>query len=201
MTIINPWFHSLWRAPRLTLPCPTGTKQACLFRDNHPSITLPEIGLSIFGLSADSPKSNTTFVTKQSLPYPLICDPNQTLISAIGMKKAPKSTARGVVIIDKSGKVQAMKQAGPQDTVDVVMEYVQGKGKNGLSAETKSVPLPPDVAVPPKDANAIAAEEPPKMDEVPIAEENTIEQVESAETAAEVSETAAKIDAVEPAKL
>lgn len=64
-------------------------------------------GLSIYGLSADSPKSNTTFKTKQNLPFDLLCDPAANLIAAIGMKKAPKGTIRGVFVVDKEGKVLA----------------------------------------------------------------------------------------------
>jgi thioredoxin-dependent peroxiredoxin len=102
-----------------------GTTQACLFRDKYSSLT--ESGISVYGLSADSPKSNTTFATKQSLPYPLLCDPSAKMISAIGMKKAPKSTARGVVAIGKDGKVTVWEQAGPQRTLDAAMAVLSEK--------------------------------------------------------------------------
>ena len=82
-----------------------GTTQACLFRDEFTPLTAT--GYSIFGLSSDSPKSNTTFKTKQNLPYTLLCDPNATLTAAIGMKKAPKGTVRGVFVVSKAGTVEA----------------------------------------------------------------------------------------------
>lgn len=44
---------------------------------------------------------------KQNLPYTLLCDPKATLIAAIGMKKRPSGTTRGVFVVDKEGKVQA----------------------------------------------------------------------------------------------
>ena len=47
-----------------------GTTQACLFRDAYAPIT--SAGYSVYGLSTDSAKSNTTFVNKHSLPYPLL---------------------------------------------------------------------------------------------------------------------------------
>ena len=84
---------------------PGCTTQACLFRDGYTQLTAT--GLSIYGLSTDSPKSNTTFKTKQNLPYALLCDPAASLIAAIGMKKAPKGTTRGVFVINKEGKVLA----------------------------------------------------------------------------------------------
>lgn len=104
----------------------SGTTQACMFRDAY--TPLSATGLAIYGLSTDSPKSNTTFKTKQNLPYPLLCDPNATLISAIGMKKAPRGTTRGVFVVDKTGKVLAAEAGGPAATVDVVQKLVASKG-------------------------------------------------------------------------
>ena len=189
-----------------------GTTQACLFRDNYSPITAA--GLSVYGLSTDSPKSNTTFATKQSLPFPLLCDPSATLTGAIGMKKAAKSTTRGVVVIDKAGKVQVWEQAGPQKTVDAVMAYVQRNGTASKSApppapasdttmadappaggSTETAPAKTNDAAPTTTTEAgpaTANDEPPK--------EASAEEVKTAETAAEVSETAAKIDSAEEVK-
>jgi len=66
---------------------------------------------------------------------------NATLIGAIGMKKVPKGTTRGVFVIDKSGKVLAAEAGGPQATVDVVKAVV-GKmdgdvDSNGLEKTEK----------------------------------------------------------------
>lgn len=99
-----------------------GTTQACLFRDSYSSLT--SSGFAIYGLSKDSPKANTTFKEKQKLPYPLLCDPSGTLISAIGLKKAPSGTIRGVFVIDKTGKVLAAEPGSPGGTVNVVKKYV-----------------------------------------------------------------------------
>lgn len=82
-----------------------GTTQACLFRDEFTPLTAT--GFSIYGLSTDSPKANTSFKEKHSLPYTLLCDPKATLIGAIGMKKAPSGTTRGVVVFNKEGRVEA----------------------------------------------------------------------------------------------
>lgn len=100
----------------------TGTTQVCLFRDAYTPLTAD--GLAIYGLSTDSPKANTTFKTKQSLPYPLLCDPQATLIDAIGLKKTPKGTQRGVFVVDKAGKVLVAEAGGPAKTVERVQELV-----------------------------------------------------------------------------
>ncbi|OOQ86604.1 putative disrupter of telomere silencing protein Dot5 [Penicillium brasilianum] len=119
-----------------------GTKQVCLFRDNYTHLT--STGLSIYGLSADSPKANTTFKTKQNLSYSLLCDPSATLIGAIGFKKAPKGTTRGVFAVDKKGKVLIREAGGPDATVDAVQKLVargpdksEAKEEAGDDAEAK----------------------------------------------------------------
>ncbi|KAI8962843.1 AhpC-TSA-domain-containing protein [Daldinia sp. FL1419] len=101
---------------------PGCTNQACLFRDSYEPLT--KGGLAIYGLSADSPKANTTFKTKQSLPYPLLCDTSFALIEALGFKRAPKGIIRGVIVIDKSGKVLIAEPGGPAGTVDAVKKLV-----------------------------------------------------------------------------
>ncbi|KAJ5882169.1 Alkyl hydroperoxide reductase subunit C/ Thiol specific antioxidant [Penicillium soppii] len=107
---------------------PGCTKQACLFRDNHTHLT--SSGLSIYGLSGDSPKANTTFKTKQNLQYPLLCDPKATLIAAIGLKKSPKGTMRGVFAVDKKGKILLREAGGPDATVDAVQKIVANASKD-----------------------------------------------------------------------
>lgn len=133
-------------------------------------------GLSIYGLSTDSPKSNTTFKTKQKLPYTLLCDPAATLIGAIGFKKAPKGTTRGVFVIDKDGKILAAEPGGPAPTVEVVRKLV---GDNAVSEDTadKAEGETGDVEVEP-----------------PAATEEKKEDEESANVAAEVADSAAKLD-------
>ncbi|KAK3358899.1 merozoite capping protein-1 [Lasiosphaeria hispida] len=101
---------------------PGCTRQACAFRDSYTPLTAG--GLAIYGLSTDSPKANTTFRDKQKLPYPLLCDPSAALIGAIGLKKAPKGTTRGVFVVDKAGKVLAAEAGGPEGTVSVVKKIV-----------------------------------------------------------------------------
>jgi thioredoxin-dependent peroxiredoxin len=164
-------------------PAPTGTTQACLFRDNHPVLT--ESGLSVYGLSTDSPKSNTNFATKQSLPFPLLCDPSAKLIAAIGLKKSPKGTSRGVIVIDKTGKVIAWEQAGPQRTVDVVMGVLPKADPTSSTAEA----APEAMA-----ENGVTGGQASVNGQAAAEEQGTQEQVQTANTAAEVADSAEKID-------
>ncbi|KAL9006422.1 MAG: hypothetical protein Q9188_000827 [Gyalolechia gomerana] len=161
---------------------PGCTTQACLFRDQYTPLTAT--GYSIFGLSTDSPKSNTTFKTKQNLPYTLLCDPKATLISAIGLKKMPKGTTRGVFVVSKTGKVEAAEPGGPAATLEVVRKLVKNAGLSSSENVEK-----PGVERDPQDveANDIerrGAANPPKEDTDGV----------RAEVAAEVADTAQKLD-------
>jgi len=102
---------------------PGCTVQACAFRDGHDFLTSG--GLMIYGLSGDSPKSNTSFKTKQSLPYTLLCNPSYSLIGAIGLQQGTASkTKRGVFAVDKTGKVLLQMAGGPKPTVDAAQKLV-----------------------------------------------------------------------------
>lgn len=113
-----------------------GTKQACLFRDGYSDLT--STGLAIYGLSNDSPKANTTFKTKQNLPYPLLCDKESSLIAAIGLKKVPKGTQRGVFVVDKAGKVLISEPGSPAGTVDAVKALVTSKSSEEESKDSEA---------------------------------------------------------------
>ena len=52
------------------------------------------------------------------------------------MKKAPKSTTRGVFVVDKEGKVLVAEPGGPAATVEAVKKLV---GANGTTKAKESV--------------------------------------------------------------
>ncbi|KAL8702209.1 MAG: hypothetical protein Q9224_000124 [Gallowayella concinna] len=160
---------------------PGCTTQACLFRDEFTPLTAT--GYSIFGLSSDSPKSNTTFKTKQNLPYTLLCDPNATLITAIGMRKAPKGIVRGVFVMSKASKVEAVEPGGPAATVEVVRGLVKGAG--GSSGENVGKVVEAEEVQKDDGGDKEESQEAPKEDTEGI----------QAEVAAEVADTAEKLDA------
>ncbi|KAL2073609.1 hypothetical protein VTL71DRAFT_10935 [Oculimacula yallundae] len=161
---------------------PGCTTQVCLFRDQYTPLT--STGFSIYGLSKDSPKANTTFKTKQNLPYPLLCDTGATLIEAIGLKKAT-GTTRGVFVVDKSGKVLAAEAGGPAATVEVVKKLVGG-GSDAAPAlvaapDPVAPELKPEVATNGAGINGAAAA-------------TTSDDKAQASVADEVATTAAKLD-------
>ena len=62
---------------------PTCTVQACNLRDNN--ALLRAAGFSILGVSPDDQKSHLKFEGKYSLPFPLIADPDHTIIDKYGV--------------------------------------------------------------------------------------------------------------------
>jgi thioredoxin-dependent peroxiredoxin len=117
-------------------------------------------------------------VTKQNLPYTLLCDPSATLIDAIGFKKSPKGTQRGVFVVDKAGKVLIAEAGGPQATFDAVKTLVTSGGAGEKEATNGT-------AV--KDGTIDGAVDGGSGDK------------EKADVAAEVANTAEKIDSNEAA--
>jgi len=154
---------------------PGCTNQACLFRDFY--APLIATGFAIYGLSTDSPKANTTFKEKQKLPYELLCDPKSTLIGAIGLKKLPSGTQRGVFVVDKAGKVLLAQPGSPAGTVDAVKKLL------GSSA---AVEAPKEEAKPASNG-----------DNGNLHPEGTKEDVAKADVAADVADTAEKLDSNE----
>lgn len=136
----------------------------------------------------------------------LQCDPNATLTSAIGLKKPGpgKSTARGVIVIDKQGKIRVHEQAGPQKTLDAVLEYIKTEGFTETGAPAAVAAPPADDPAATEEAAKLAdpkllADPDVKMDEAPLISTPSREEQEAAETAAQVGETAAKIDSADGA--
>ncbi|OBT83779.1 hypothetical protein VE02_07452 [Pseudogymnoascus sp. 03VT05] len=138
------------------------TTQVCLFRDSYAPFTAA--GFAIYGLSNDSPKANTTFKTKQNLPYDLLCDPKATLIGAIGLKKGPSGTQRGLFVVDKEGKVLAAEPGSPAGTHAAVKKLLgadlEAAKKEDVEEDVKEAEAAADVAEAAEkvDANATVAE-------------------------------------------
>jgi peroxiredoxin Q/BCP len=115
------------------------------------------------------------------------------LISAIGLKKAPNATVRGVFVVDKSGKVLAAQSGSPAGTVDVVKKLVEGSGTSvpvageGVKAAEAEAPKPteePTVEAPGAGVNGVKGAE-------------KRQDIEMADVAAEVADTAEKMDSKE----
>lgn len=59
------------------------TAQACSLRDNYQALL--DAGYQVIGVSVDSQESHRKFIVKNSLPFPLISDPDHHLVEEFGV--------------------------------------------------------------------------------------------------------------------
>ncbi len=90
---------------------PGCTTQACNLRDNYK--TMKKQGYEILGVSPDSAKKHTNFITKFDLPFDLLADTELETIKAYGIWGPKKFMGRefdGVhrttFVIDEEGKIE-----------------------------------------------------------------------------------------------
>src|ERR1051325_3645468 len=89
---------------------PGCTAEACQFRDETPEFKTR--GIAIFGVSADTIESHSKFKTKFRLNFPLLSDPDKTVIKAYGVWKEKSmygkkymGIERTTFLIDENGKI------------------------------------------------------------------------------------------------
>lgn len=90
---------------------PGCTKEACAFRDLAAEFAKHDV--HVYGVSKDSPKAQGNFREKYDLTMPLICDPERSLIDALGLfreKKMYGKTVQGVarvtLLVDADNKIE-----------------------------------------------------------------------------------------------
>jgi peroxiredoxin Q/BCP len=90
---------------------PGCTKQACDFRDSQGS--LQAAGYAVLGISPDKPAKLAKFVERDGLTFPLLSDPEHTLLEAWGAwgekslyGKKVVGVIRSTIVIDPDGAVQ-----------------------------------------------------------------------------------------------
>ncbi|HKS47247.1 MAG TPA: thioredoxin-dependent thiol peroxidase [Amycolatopsis sp.] len=89
---------------------PGCTKQACDFRDNLAELN--DAGYQVFGISPDKPEKLARFAEAESLTFPLLSDPDKTVLTAwgaFGEKKNYGRIVQGVIrstfVVDPDGKI------------------------------------------------------------------------------------------------
>ena len=84
---------------------PGCTAQACSLRDGHDAILAT--GTVVLGVSADTSQSHADFAKKFNLNFPILADPEKTIIQAYGVKMLALGMAKRVTfIIDKTGTIR-----------------------------------------------------------------------------------------------
>jgi peroxiredoxin Q/BCP len=90
---------------------PGCTKQACDFRDSLAELN--EAGLDVVGISPDKPEKLAKFRDAEGLTFPLLSDPERTVLTAwgaFGEKTMYGKTVQGVIrstfVVDEKGKIE-----------------------------------------------------------------------------------------------
>jgi peroxiredoxin Q/BCP len=90
---------------------PGCTTQACDFRDSLQSLAAH--GLTVVGVSPDSPAKLAAFREREHLTFPLVSDPDKTVLTAYGAFGAKQNygrTVMGVIrstfVIDPAGRIE-----------------------------------------------------------------------------------------------
>lgn len=106
---------------------PGCTRQAKGFQKNYDE--LAKLDAAVYGLLADSPKSQLNFVTKQGLQYHLLSDPGRALIGALGARKSPTGIKRSHWVF-ADGKLAVKRvQISPETSIDGALAEVQKLAK------------------------------------------------------------------------
>ncbi len=109
---------------------PGCTRQACGFRDRFPVIQ--SAGSVVLGISPDSVESHIKFKKKQRLPYPLLSDPDHTVINKYGawgektnFGRKYMGVIRSHVVIDPKGKIADIHIGiKPEESVQTAVDQV-----------------------------------------------------------------------------
>lgn len=90
---------------------PGCTKEACAFRDDYSDYE--RAGVTILGVSPDSPKSHAKFKKKYDLPFPLLADEDHAVADMYGvwgpkklMGRSYEGVLRTTFLIGEDGKVR-----------------------------------------------------------------------------------------------
>jgi len=110
---------------------PGCTRQACAFRDTFTKFK--DLDVVVIGISKDSVESHQKFASKYNLPFIILADPNQEVITkydVLGEKKMYGKTYLGVIrttyIIDEQGYIEkTMPNANPDKNEEEILEYLQ----------------------------------------------------------------------------
>ena len=89
---------------------PGCTAEACDFRDNYQGLTAK--GYVVLGVSTDDEKSHQKFINKHNLPFTLLADTDQKIVTDYGVwaeknmyGKKYMGTVRTTFVIDEQGNI------------------------------------------------------------------------------------------------
>lgn len=112
---------------------PGCTTEACSFRDNLPKFG--ELGVPVYGVSADNVKKHSKFTQKFLLNFPLLADPERQLIEPMGVwveksmyGRKYMGIARMTFVVNANGKIeQVWEKVKPDGHAEEVLGWLTNK--------------------------------------------------------------------------
>lgn len=110
---------------------PGCTAEACDFRDNYAGLKAK--GIVVLGVSVDDEKSHQKFATKHSLPFTLLADTDQSIVTAYGVwgeknmyGKKYMGTNRTTFLINEEGIIShIIKKVDTKNSTAQVLELLE----------------------------------------------------------------------------
>ncbi|MET4081579.1 peroxiredoxin Q/BCP [Pedobacter sp. UYP30] len=109
---------------------PGCTAEACDFRDNYHGLQAKDI--VVLGVSVDDENSHKKFITKHSLPFPLLADTDHKVVNDYGVwgeknmyGKKYMGISRSTFVINKQGIIQhIIKKVDTKNASQQVLELI-----------------------------------------------------------------------------
>ncbi len=109
---------------------PGCTAEACDFRDNYTGLVAK--GIAVLGVSVDDEASHKKFVSKHSLPFPLLADTDHKIVEAYGVwteknmyGKKYMGIQRTTFLIDENGLItHILKKVDTKNATAQVLELL-----------------------------------------------------------------------------
>lgn len=114
---------------------PGCTTQACDFRDNEAVFT--QEGYAVVGVSPDAPEKLARFAEKESLPFPLLSDPDKEMLTAYGAYGEKKNYGKTVI-----GVIRSTFVVDEEGVLELAKYNVRAKGHVAMLARQLGVELP-----------------------------------------------------------
>lgn len=111
---------------------PGCTKQACAFRDSLAELN--DVGIDVVGISPDKPEKLAKFRDAEQLNFPLLSDPDKSVLTAwgaFGEKKMYGKVVHGVIrstfLVDEKGKIAlAQYNVRAANTASAIQKIIAG---------------------------------------------------------------------------
>lgn len=106
---------------------PGCTAQACSLRDAYAQLT--KAGIKVFGVSMDDVAAQAAFHEEYNLPFPLVADPEGTLVEAFGVPKRWRFASRQAYLFQDGQLVWRDLSASTKRQADDVLAFFADKQK------------------------------------------------------------------------